>query len=155
MKIKLVCVGAVRDAAVAAVIQNYTKRIPHYWPFTLVALPDVKNARDSAAQKSMEGTRILAETAPGDFLMLFDERGKEYTSRKWAQFLERKSVELPHNLVLVIGGPYGFSQEVYDRANGLVSLSAMTFPHELARLFAVEQLYRAGTIVRGEPYHHD
>ncbi len=155
MKIKLVCVGTVRDSVVARSIDAYVRRIPHYWPFGMVCLPDVKGARDQKVQKTLEGNRILAELAPGDFLMLLDERGRQYTSRQWAEFLQRKSVELPKSLVLVVGGPYGFSQEVYDRADGMLSLSAMTFPHELVRLFAVEQLYRAGTIVRGEPYHHD
>lgn len=155
MKIKLVCVGTVRDAVVAKAIDAYVRRIPHYWPFAMVCLPDVKGARDQKVQKTLEGSRILAELASGDFLMLLDERGRQYSSRQWAEFLQRKSVELPKSLVLVVGGPYGFSQEVYDRADGMLSLSAMTFPHELVRLFAVEQLYRAGTIVRGEPYHHD
>ncbi len=155
MRIKLVCIGAVREGAISQAIDMYAKRIPHYWPFSIECIPDVRGARDPKTQKAMEGAKILAETAPGDFLMLFDERGREFTSRQWAEFLQRKSVELPKNLVLVIGGPYGFSQDVYDRANALISLSKMTFPHELARLFAVEQLYRAGTILRNEPYHHD
>lgn len=155
MKIRLLCVGNVRDGAISQAIEMYAKRIPHYWPFALECIPDVRGARDPKTQKALEGAKILSETAPGDFLMLFDERGREFTSRQWAEFLQRKSIELPKNLVLVIGGPYGFSQEVYDRANSLISLSKMTFPHELARLFAVEQLYRAGTILRNEPYHHD
>ena len=155
MKIKLLCVGAVREAGIATAIDVYTRRIPHYWPFSMVCIPDVKGARDQRSQKALEGARILAETAPGDFLMLLDERGKRYTSRAWAEFLQRKSVELPRTLILAIGGPYGFSKEVYDRSDAMISLSDMTFPHELVRLFAVEQIYRAGTIVRGEPYHHD
>lgn len=155
MRIKLLCIGTVRDTAIAQAIEMYARRIPHYWPFSLECIADVRGARDAKTQKAMEGTKILAETAPGDFLMLFDERGREYTSRQWAEFLHRKSVELPKNLVLAIGGPFGFSREIYDRANALISLSKMTFPHELARLFAVEQLYRAGTILRNEPYHHD
>ncbi len=155
MKVKLLCVGGVRDAAISKAIDMYARRIPHYWPFSMVCIPDVKGARDQKGQKSLEGAKILAETAPGDFLMLLDERGKQYTSRQWADFLQKKSVELPRTLVLTVGGPYGFSQEVYDRADAMISLSAMTFPHELVRLFAVEQIYRAGTILRGEPYHHD
>ena len=155
MKIKLLCVGAVRDNSIAAAIDMYAKRIPHYWPFSMVCIPDVRGARDPKGQKALEGAKILAETAPGDFLMLLDERGKQYTSRQWADFLQRKSVELPRSLVLAVGGPYGCSPEVYDRSDAMISLSNMTFPHELVRLFAVEQIYRAGTILRGEPYHHD
>lgn len=155
MKIRLLCIGSVRDNAIAQAIDMYARRIPHYWPFAIECLADVKGARDAQSQKELEGTKMLAEINPTDYLMLLDERGRSYTSRQWAEFLERKSVELPRNLVLAVGGPYGFSKSVYDRANAMISLSAMTFPHELVRLFAVEQIYRAGTIVRGEPYHHD
>lgn len=151
------CVGAVRDAAVASAIERYAKRIPHYWPFGIVELSDVKLGRsaDSERQKELEGEKILAEITPGDFLMLLDERGKELTSREFSDMIVRKAVDLPKNLVLLVGGPYGFSKAVYSRADGVLSLSKMTFPHELVRLFVVEQLYRAGTIMRGEPYHHD
>lgn len=93
--------------------------------------------------------------APGDFLLLLDERGRQYGSREFSDFLARKAVELPRNLILAVGGPYGFSKEVYDRSDAMLSLSKMTFPHELVRLFLCEQIYRAGTIQRGEPYHHD
>ncbi len=106
-------------------------------------------------QKDLEGKRIIAETSPGDFVMLLDERGKEFTSRQFSEFIVKKSIELPKSLIFVVGGPYGFSKEVYDRADSLISLSKMTYPHELVRLFFVEQLYRAGTISKGEPYHHD
>ena len=122
MKIKLLCVGAVRDNSIAAAIDMYAKRIPHYWPFSMVCIPDVRGARDPKGQKALEGAKILAETAPGDFLMLLDERGKQYTSRQWADFLQRKSVELPRSLVLAVGGPYGFSPEVYDRSDAMISL---------------------------------
>lgn len=146
-----------RDAEIARSIDRYARRIPHYWPFAIAELPDVKTGRvpDPRRQKELEGEKILAETAPGDFLMLLDERGREYTSRELATMLARKAVDLPRNLILAVGGPYGFSQAVYDRADAMLSLSKMTFPHELVRLFMVEQLYRAGTILRGEPYHHD
>ena len=106
-------------------------------------------------QKDLEGKKFLEEIIPGDFVMLLDERGKEYTSRQFSDFIVKKSVELPKSLVFVIGGPYGFSKEMYDRADAMISLSKMTFPHELVRLFFVEQLYRAGSIMKGEPYHHD
>ncbi len=149
--------GSVRDASIAKAIELYSKRIPFYWPFTTVCLPDVKTAKGMSQQrqKELEGTRFLTEIQPGDFVMLLDERGREFTSRDFSDFIVRKSIELPRSLVFVVGGPYGFSKEVYDRADGMISLSKMTFPHELVRLFFVEQLYRAGTIMKGEPYHHD
>ena len=149
--------GAIRDAAISTAISQYTKRIPFYWPFSLVSLPDVRSARTAGPekQKDLEGKKFLEEIIPGDFVMLLDERGKEYTSRQFSDFIVKKSVELPKSLVFVIGGPYGFSKEMYDRADAMISLSKMTFPHELVRLFFVEQLYRAGSIMKGEPYPHD
>lgn len=157
MKIKLMCIGEVRDTTISAAIELYTKRIAHYWPFSLVCLPDIKATKGISTdrQKELEGDRLLAEVSPADMLLLLDERGRQYTSREFAEFISRKAVELPRNLIFAVGGPYGFSHAVYDRADGLISLSKMTFPHELVRLFFVEQIYRAGTIVRGEPYHHD
>ena len=157
MKIKLLCIGAVRDEAIATAISLYAKRIPFYWPFSMVCLPDVKTSKTAGTdkQKELEGERFLAEIAPGDWVVLLDERGRQYTSRQFADFISRKAVELPRSLIFVVGGPYGFSKAVYDRADAMLSLSNMTFPHELIRLFFVEQIYRAGTITRGEPYHHD
>lgn len=149
--------GDVRQRLIADAIDVYARRIPHYWPFEMVCLPDVKTGRgiDTNRQKVLEGERLLTEVAPADFVVLLDERGREYTSRDFSSFIQRKAVELPRNLVFVVGGPYGFSDDVYRRANALMSLSKMTFPHEMVRLFFVEQLYRAGTIWRGEPYHHE
>lgn len=149
--------GAVKEPKVAALVTNYSKRVEYYWPFRLAELADVRMGKgaDVERQKELEGSKFMAEIAAGDFVVLFDERGREMTSREFSEFIQRKAVELPRNLVFVIGGPYGFSKEMYSRADMLMSLSKMTFPHELARLFAVEQLYRAGTISRGEPYHHD
>ena len=157
MKIKLLCMGGVKAGPVADAIEVYTRRIPHYWPFELECLPDVKQGKNATEerQKELEGERFLAMLTPGDFVVLLDERGREYTSREFSEYLQRKAVELPRNLVFIVGGPYGFSRAVYDRADQKISLSKMTFPHELVRLFMVEQLYRAGTISRGEPYHHD
>ncbi|MDE6120855.1 MAG: 23S rRNA (pseudouridine(1915)-N(3))-methyltransferase RlmH [Muribaculaceae bacterium] len=149
--------GTVRDGVVSKAIETYSKRISHYWPFEIECLPDVKSARSAGPerQKELEGERFLSAVSPGDFLVLLDERGKEMTSREFSAYIERKSVELPRCLVFIVGGPYGFSRTVYERADAMLSLSKMTFPHELVRLFMVEQLYRAGTISRGEPYHHD
>lgn len=157
MKIKLVCIGGVRDANIAAAIDNYGRRIPFYRPFSMVCLPDVRTTRSMTPerQKELEGEKILAECGAGDFIVLLDERGRQFSSREFAAFIDRKAVELARNLVFVVGGPYGFSRAVYEAAHSKISLSQMTFPHELVRLFFVEQLYRAGTISRGEPYHHD
>lgn len=157
MKINLLCIGRTREKDIASAIERYAQRIPHYIPFQIDCLPDVKTSKamTQEAQKALEGEKILDRVGAGDFLLLLDERGKEYTSREFATWLEKKNLELPGRLVLVIGGPYGFSKAVYDRANGMLSLSKMTFPHELVRLFIVEQLYRAMAIQRGEPYHHD
>ena len=106
-------------------------------------------------QKEAEGSVILSSVDARDLVILLDERGKEFTSREFASYIDRRTLSLPGNLVFVIGGPYGFSQQVYDRANDKISLSRMTLTHEMVRLFFVEQLYRAMTILRGEPYHHD
>lgn len=147
--------GKVRTRQVQELIDGYCSRIGHYYPFELLALADVKMGRpDQQKQKEAEGARFMAEIAPADTVVLFDERGREYTSREFAEYLDSMNTRT-RRLVLLIGGPYGFSKEIYDRANGMLSLSKMTLPHELARLFATEQLYRAGTILRGEPYHHD
>lgn len=149
--------GAVRDKNIDAAITQYAKRIPFYWPFSMTCLPDVKTSKATGTdkQKELEGKKILGEIQPGDFVVLLDERGKEFSSRQFAEFINKKSIELPKSLVFIVGGPYGFSPKVYERADALLSLSKMTFPHELVRLFFVEQLYRAGTISKGEPYHHD
>lgn len=157
MKIRLVCVGKVRTAEIQTLIEVYSKKIPFYMPFELVVIPDIKTSKATTAarQKEEEGRLILQQLSPGDSLWLFDERGREFTSREFANFFERKAIEVTKALHLVIGGPYGFSNEVYNRADGKLSLSRMTLPHELARLFATEQIYRAMTILRGEPYHHD
>ncbi len=157
MKIKLVCVGTVRSAETARLIDNYVSRIVHYYPFEITVIPDTKSTASTTREKvkESEGRKILAEVSAGDRMILLDERGKEYTSRAFSEMLDRLNGEMVRTLVFVIGGPFGFSDQVYQRANGLLGLSKMTFPHELARLFFVEQLYRAGSIMRGEPYHHD
>lgn len=158
MKIRLVAVGTMRDAAFSGAVDAYAAKIRRYWPFEITEIADVKMGKgvaDPKRQKELEGERLDSVFGPGDFVVLFDERGAQQTSREFSEFIQRKSVELPRNLVFVIGGPYGFSQNVYARADKLMSLSRMTFTHEMARLFAVEQIYRAATISRGEPYHHD
>lgn len=150
-------VGKTTSANLRSGIEEYARRINRYFPFEIVELPDVKTSRKltEERQKQTEGEAMLQRIQPGDFVVLLDERGREMTSREFATNIERKSVTVPKQLTYIIGGPYGFSQEVYDRCNEKLSLSKMTFPHEMVRLFFAEQLYRAFTILRGEPYHHD
>ena len=157
MKILLISVGTMREAPLRELFERYASRIPYYMPFEAIAIPDIKGGKGMTVdvQKIREGENILARIAPGDFVVLMDERGSECTSRQFAEFIDRKASTLARNLVFVIGGPYGFSQAVYDRADRLAGLSRMTFTHEMARVLTVEQLYRAMTILRGEPYHHD
>ena len=157
MKIQLIAVGKMNDAPIIEAMERYVKRLVHYVPFQIITLPDVKNTRSMTEerQKEAEGTTILSAVTPKDFVVLLDERGKEFTSRDFAAYVDRRTMSLAGNLVFVVGGPYGFSSDVYERANDKISLSRMTLTHEMVRLFFVEQLYRAMTILRGEPYHHD
>lgn len=157
MKILLVCIGQMREKPLVELLDRYARRVPHYMPFEIVAIPDIKGAGSLPAdvQKQREGELILSRISPGDHVALFDERGREFTSREFAAFIDKMALTLSRNLVLVIGGPYGFSKAVYDRADRLLALSKMTFTHEMARVLATEQIYRAMTILRGEPYHHD
>lgn len=137
-------------------IDEYLKRLAHYIPTEVKIIPDIKrtSALTEAKQKEQEGAAILSAVQPSDRVILLDERGKEYTSEEFASFMEKHMASGVKRLVFVVGGPYGFSQEVYNRADGKLSLSRMTFNHEMVRMFFVEQLYRAQTILRGEPYHH-
>lgn len=145
------------DAPLVEAVNKYLKRLKHYIPFEYITLPDVKTtkAMTEQRQKDTEGASILSAIDSRDFVILLDERGKELTSREFAAYIDKRTLSLAGNLVFVIGGPYGFSAEVYERANDKLSLSRMTFSHEMVRLFFVEQVYRAMTILRGEPYHHD
>ena len=128
-----------------------------YVGFDIISISDLKSTRGltEMQQKEKEGEMLLASLTPSDTVILLDEKGREYTSREFADFQASMMNRGVKRLVYVIGGPYGFSQKVYDRADGKISLSRMTFSHEMARLFFCEQLYRAMTILRGEPYHHD
>ncbi|MBR5898315.1 MAG: 23S rRNA (pseudouridine(1915)-N(3))-methyltransferase RlmH [Muribaculaceae bacterium] len=157
MKITLLAIGKTNAKYLQEGIEQYTKRLGHYIPFELKILPDVKTTKSLTTdkQKEMEGQMFLAAIGQGDWVTLLDERGKEFTSREFANYIDKKMVTLPKNLIFIIGGPYGFSQEMYDRANEKLSLSKMTFSHEMIRLFFIEQIYRAMTILKGEPYHHD
>jgi 23S rRNA (pseudouridine1915-N3)-methyltransferase len=138
-------------------IDNYQKRLQHYIGFQLEVIPDIKNVKNLSEiqQKEKEGELILAKLQNTDQLVLLDEKGKEFRSLDFANFLQKKMNSGIKQLVLVIGGPYGFSETVYKKATGKISLSKMTFSHQMIRLFIVEQLYRGYTILKNEPYHHE
>lgn len=157
MKIVLLCIGRTRDALIEKATARYCERIPHYIPFDFVTLPDVKATAklSESQQKEKEGMMMLGALQPGDVVVLLDEQGREMTSREFSGAIEKRMNSGIKRLVFIIGGPYGFSQAVYNRADAKLSLSRMTFSHEMVRLFFVEQIYRAMTIMRGEPYHHD
>ena len=157
MQLSLLVLGKTDSAQIETEIKRYESRLKHYLPFELRVIPDVRRGSKLTPeeQKRAEGIELLRYITPTDRVYLFDERGESYTSRAFATFIERAMVSGERRLVFIIGGPYGFSPEVYERANGQVSLSRMTFSHQMVRLFAIEQLYRAQTIIRGEPYHHD
>ena len=156
MKITLLVVGKTTDAHIDTLIQDYQKRLTHYLPFSLVVIPELKNTKSLTMeqQKLAEGELILRQLTPSTDMILLDEKGRDYRSVEFADFLQKK-MSSGRDVVFVVGGPYGFSQSVYDRANGKISLSQMTFSHQMVRLFFVEQIYRAMTILRGEPYHHE
>ena len=157
MKITLAVIGKTEVGFARQGIDEYVKRLQHYVPFNIQYIGDVKSTRNmsEAQQKTAEGKQLLAALETNDYVVLLDEHGTERTSVDYSQWLERRMASGSKRLVFVVGGPYGFSPEVYDRANEKISLSKMTFPHELVRLIFVEQLYRAFTILRHEPYHHE
>lgn len=156
MKITLLVVGKTTDSHIEALIQEYQKRLTHYLPFTLQVIPELKNTKalTMEQQKQAEGELILRTITPATDLILLDEHGKEYRSIEFADYVQKR-MSSGRDVVFVVGGPYGFSEAVYRRANGKISLSKMTFSHQMVRLFFVEQIYRAMTILRGEPYHHE
>ena len=156
MKAELIMVGKTTDKHISAGIDEYVERILHYLPLSITVIPELKNTRNLSEeqQKGREGELILQRVQAGDLLVLLDEHGKEFRSIEFADWLQRKQSTV-RRLIFVIGGPYGFSNAVYERANEKVSLSRMTFSHQLVRLLFVEQLYRACTIIKGEPYHHE
>ncbi|MBE6305832.1 MAG: 23S rRNA (pseudouridine(1915)-N(3))-methyltransferase RlmH [Bacteroidales bacterium] len=156
MKLLLMAVGRTSIDFVRRGIDEYLNRLQHYLSVDVKIIPDVKRTASLTEdkQKDMEGAAILAAVQPSDRVILLDERGKEYSSEEFAAFMEKQMLSGAKRLVFVVGGPYGFSPEVYSRADGKLSLSRMTFNHEMVRLFFVEQLYRSQTILRGEPYHH-
>lgn len=156
MNIVLLTVGKTEASYWKEALAEYQRRLQHYVPFELQALPEVKNTKNltKTEQKNQEGVLIRKALQAGDWCVLLDEQGKEYTSMEFAAYLEKKIQIVSRRLVFVIGGPYGFSDEVYQMASERLSLSKMTFSHQMIRPIFVEQLYRAMTILRGEPYHH-
>ena len=156
MKTLLLQVGKTVDKHLAACINDYADRIGHYIPFEICTIPELKNTKalSEEQQKEREGELILKQLQSGDMVVLLDEHGKEWRSIEFATWLGKKQQSV-RRLVFVIGGPYGFSPDVYSYANEKISLSRMTFSHQMIRLIFVEQLYRAMTIMRGEPYHHE
>lgn len=157
MKLLLVAVGRTTMDIVRRGVDEYLGRLSHYIPVEVKIIADVKRTASLTPQrqKEMEGEAILGVVQPSDRVVLLDENGREFTSREFAAYCERLQASGAKRVVFIVGGPYGFSQAVYNRADSKLSLSRMTFNHEMVRLFFVEQLYRAQTILRGEPYHHD
>lgn len=157
MKIKLLAIGKTDNKQLNQLIDEYQKRLKHYVKFEFDIISDIKNAKNlsEVQQKEKEGELILNKIQNTDQLILLDDKGKHFTSIEFSQYLQKKMNSGLKQLVLVIGGPYGFSEAVYRKAQGKISLSKMTFSHQMIRLFIVEQLYRGFTILRNEPYHHE
>ena len=156
MKTILLQVGKTTNKHIVACINDYVERIGHYMPFSVITIPELKNTKslNEQQQKEREGELILNNIQPGDVVVLLDEHGQEMRSVEFAQWIEKKQ-QAARRLLFVIGGPYGFSPSVYQRADEQISLSKMTFSHQMVRLVFTEQLYRGCTIIRGEPYHHE
>ncbi len=156
MKTELILVGKTVNKHFNAGINDYVERIGHYMPFSITTIPELKNTKNlsESQQKEREGELILKQIQPTDTVVLLDEHGKESGSIEFADWIQKKQ-NTARRLIFVIGGPYGFSNDVYERANEKISLSKMTFSHQMVRLIFTEQIYRACTIIKGEPYHHE
>lgn len=156
MTIKLLMVGKTDEGSLKSLLETYVKRLGHYNKFELEIIPDLKKTKnlDVEQQKNREGKLILAKMNTSDFVVLLDENGKQFSSEGFSEYIQKRLNSGMKQLVFVIGGPFGFSEEVYTRAQNKISLSKMTFSHQMVRLFFVEQLYRAFSILKNEPYHH-
>ena len=156
MKTILILVGKTQSKIFKVGIDDYVSRIEHYMPFSITIIPELKNTKSLSEdqQKQKEGELILKEIQPSDTVVLLDEHGADFRSVEYANWLKQKQ-NTARRLIFIIGGPYGFSPDVYARANEKISLSRMTFSHQMIRLIFTEQLYRACTIIKGEPYHHE
>ncbi len=157
MKITLLTIGKTEDKYLVEGMEKYLKRIKHYVPFKVLELPELKNTKSLSQdqQKAKEAELIFKNISSTDHLLLLDEKGMEFSSTSFSEFLNKKMISSVQHLVFVIGGPYGFDEALYNRANEKISLSKMTFSHQMVRLFFIEQIYRAYTILKGEPYHHE
>lgn len=157
MKITFLVLGKTDDKYINEGISKYLNRLKHYIKFELVEIPDLKNTKNlrEDQQKAKEAELIQKALNPTDHVILLDEKGTEFTSRKFSEFLNKKMVSGIQNLVFIVGGPYGFDESIYKLASSKISLSKMTFSHQMVRLFFIEQVYRGFTILKGEPYHHD
>ena len=157
MKIQLTVVGKTNQDFVQKGLDEFCSRLKHYIPFELNVIPDIKNTKNLSQEQHQEkeGELLLKYIQPGDYVVLLDERGKEFTSLEFADYIEKKTHIVNKQLLFVIGGPYGFSKKIYEMASEKISLSKMTFSHQIIRLIFVEQLYRAVTILNNEPYHHE
>lgn len=156
MKITLITVGKTDSKQLQLLQDEYGKRLKHYIGFEILVIPDIKNSKNLSEeqQKKLEGEEILKQIAASEPFILLDEKGKSFSSTQFSAFLQKKMNSGLKNLIFVIGGPYGFSDEIYRRSSEKISLSSMTFSHQMVRLFFIEQLYRGFTILRNEPYHH-
>lgn len=157
MRVALLLVGKTVNKHFVELIDDYASRVKHYISFDIITIPELKNTKNLSAeqQKQQEGELILKQLQAGDYMVLLDEHGKELRSIEFSKYMEQKMQTVSRRLVFIIGGPYGFSSDVYAKANEQLSLSKMTFSHQMIRLIFVEQFYRAMTIMRGEPYHHE
>ncbi len=157
MKILILCIGKTDRKYIKEGIEDYTHRLNFYLPVEFKIIPDLKKAGNltEELQKEKEGRTILEQVASGDQLILLDEKGKEFSSVEFSGWMEKKMVSGIRQLIFAVGGPYGFSKEVYQRSNFSISLSRMTFSHQMVRMIFVEQLYRSMTILKNEPYHHE
>lgn len=156
MKISVIAIGKTDDPDLASLIDQFRNRLKHYVNFEFILIPDIKKVKNlsQSQQKQREGGLLLAQIQSGDRVILLDEKGKQMDSVAFSKLLQKQMNSGIKRLVFIIGGPYGFSQEVYQAAHSKLSLSAMTFSHQMVRLFFIEQLYRAYTILKNEPYHH-
>lgn len=156
MKIKLLTIGKTDNAALAQLIKTYEARLKHYIQFSIEIIPDIKNTKNFSEeiQKEKEGDLILSKISTTDRMVLLDENGTSFDSMEFSKFLQKQMNSGIKQLVFVIGGPYGFSEKIYKKSQGKISLSKMTFSHQMVRLFAIEQIYRGFTILKNEPYHH-
>ncbi len=156
MNVKFLVIGKTDDERLHSLVTDYEKRLKHYLPFEMEIIPDLKKTKNLSEiqQKEAEGKLVLSKISPTDLLVLLDEKGQSFSSVGFSAWLQKKMLTGQKSLVFLIGGPYGFSEEIYRRAQSKISLSEMTFSHQMVRLIFIEQLYRACTILKNEPYHH-